>query len=308
MSLVGWFKGTGPSGFGYTSTAEEVTDGLDLDGETILITGCNSGLGKEAARVLAMRGATVFGAARTREKAQRACESFDGDARPVVCELSDPDSVNGCVDAVAGNDVTLDAIICNAGIMALPEAEQVMGFEKQFFVNHIGHSILVFGLLEHLADDGRVVMLSSEAHRRTPEGGIAFDNLSGEKSYDPWKFYGQSKLANLLFANKLAEQFEQAPTSRVANAVHPGVIGTDLARHMNPFLKGLMSVAGPLFLKSIPQGAATETYAAVHPDAAEINGEYLSHSNVAEPSDHGKDDELRDKLWRETEQIVEDIA
>lgn len=308
MSLIGWFKGTGPSGYGYSSTAEDVTEELDLEGQAILITGCNSGLGRETARVLAERGATVFGAARTREKAERACESFDGDARPVVCELSDPDSVTACVDAVAESGVTLDVILCNAGIMALPKLEQVMGYEKQFFVNHIGHSILVLGLLEHLAQDGRVVMLSSEAHRRTPDGGIAFDNLSGEHGYNDWTFYGQSKLANLLFARKLAQLFDEAPTQRVANAVHPGVIGTDLARHMNPWLQGLMTIAEPMFLKSIPEGAATQTYAAVHPDGGDINGEYLSDCNIEEPSDHGQDDELRDRLWWETEKIIEEVT
>lgn len=310
MSLAGWFKGTGPSGFGYNSTAEEVTEGLGLDDWTVLITGCNSGLGAETSRVLVERGATVLGAARTQEKAERACDKIEGDgeAIPLVCELSDPTSVNQCADKVADRNVELDAVICNAGIMALPELEQVMGYEKQFFVNHIGHSILVLGLLDQLADDGRVVMLSSRAHRNTVDGGIDFDNLSGEQGYNDWEFYGQSKLANLLFARKLAQRFDEGQTDQVANAVHPGVIDTNLGRHMNPMLRSVLSLAKPLVLKTVPQGAATETYTAVHPDAKGLNGEYLKDCNVAEPSEYGQDDALRDQLWVETERIIDDVA
>ncbi len=308
MSLVAWMKGTGPSGFGYGSTAEAVTEGLDLSDRRMLITGCNSGIGRETMRVLAEHGATVFGAARNDEKAERTCEGVEGDARPVVCELSEPSSVHSCVEQVGEAEGELDAIICNAGIMALPELEQVHGYEKQFFVNHIGHFILVTGLLDQLTDDGRVVMLSSEAHKRTPEGGIAFENLSGEHGYDDWTFYGQSKLANLLFARELARRFDDDETDRIANAVHPGVINTNLSRYMNPFLRAGMAVVEPLFLKSIPQGAATQTYVAVHPDAAEHNGEYFADCNLAESSAEGRDMQLAERLWEESERIVDELG
>lgn len=308
MSLVSWMKGTGETGFGYGSTAEEVTEGLDLSDRSMLITGCNSGIGRETMRVLVERGATVFGAARTEQKAEEACESVDGEARPVVCELSDPESVLGCVDDVSGAEVDLDAIICNAGIMALPELEQVHGYEKQFFVNHIGHFLLVTNLLEDLAEEGRVVMLSSEAHQRAPKNGIQFDNLSGENDYDAWKAYGQSKLANLLFARELARQFQDDETDRVANAIHPGVINTNLARHLNALLAGALKVVEPLFLKSIPQGAATQTFVAVHPKAADHNGEYFADCNVSESSEAGRDMQLAERLWEESERIVEEVT
>jgi len=304
IGLIGWFKGTGPSGFGWTSTAEEVTEGLDLGDKRMLITGCNSGIGKESVRVLAMRGATVFGAARNERKATEACESVDGDTRPIVCELSDPESVRGCAEEVASEDAPLDAVICNAGIMALPELEQVHGYEKQFFVNHIGHFILVTELLETLADDGRVVMLSSHAHHRAPDEGIQFDNLSGERGYDDWTAYGQSKLANVLFARELARRFERRETDRVANAVHPGVINTNLARHLHPLLQGAMKLIEPLVFKSIAQGAATQTHVAAHPDAAEHNGEYFADCNVETSSEAGRDMELAERLWKESERIV----
>lgn len=307
IALIGWFKGTGPNGFGWASTAEEVTEGVDLSGTHMLITGCNSGIGKETMRVLAMRGATVFGAARTERKATDACESVDGDTRPVACELSDPASVRQCADEVASHDDPLDAVICNAGIMALPELEQVHGYEKQFFVNHIGHFILVTELLDALADDGRVVMLSSDAHQRAPEAGIEFDNLSGERDYGAWKAYGQSKLANLLFARELARRFDDDETDRTANAVHPGVINTNLARNLHPLLQGAMSLVEPLLFKSVEQGAATETYVAAHPDADRHNGEYFADCNVEESSEAGRDMDLAERLWEESERIVQSL-
>src|SRR5471032_974933 len=135
MSLYALLSPKGPSGFGYGSTAAEVTAGLALAGKTILITGCNSGLGFEAMRALAAGGARVIGAARSIEKATAACASMvAGAATGVACELSDPASVRSCVKFIAEEmKVRLDAIICNAGIMAPSKLLQSHGFELQFF-------------------------------------------------------------------------------------------------------------------------------------------------------------------------------
>jgi NAD(P)-dependent dehydrogenase (short-subunit alcohol dehydrogenase family) len=302
MSLYQLFKGKGPSGFGYGSTAEQVTEGLSLEGKTILVTGCNSGLGLEAMRVLAQRGARVLGTARTLEKARAACAAVGGTAVPYACELSDPSSVRACVEAVKRGGERLDAIICNAGIMALPKLEQVHGIELQFFTNHIGHFMLVTGLLDRLADDGRVVMLSSGAHTMAPREGIRFDDLAGARGYTPWGHYGQSKLANLLFAKELARRL--AGTRRTANAVHPGVIRTNLGRHMPGFADLLFGLAGPLVLKSVPQGAATEVYVAVHPAVAGISGAYFADCNVAKARADADDPALARRLWEVSEVIV----
>jgi len=301
MSLYSMIKGKGPSGFGYGSTTEEVTAGLDLSGKTYLVTGCNSGLGGETMRVLAKRGAKVLGAARTQKKADDACRGVDGDTVGVVCELSEPDSVRACVESVKAH-APLDGIVCNAGIMALPKLQQKHGIELQLFTNHVGHFLLVMGLVDSLADGGRVVMLSSAAHQAAPSVGIELDNLSGEKGYSAWKAYGQSKLANLLFARQLAKQLEG--TGKTANAVHPGVIATNLSRHMNPLARVALGLGKPLFLKTIPQGAATQTYVATHPDAADLSGEYFSDCNVAKSSRQGRDMALAAKLWEATEEIV----
>ncbi len=306
MSLVALFKGNGPSGFGYGSTAEQVTSGIDLVGKTYLVTGCNSGLGLETVRVLAMRGARIIAAARSEEKANAALRAAGAEGTGVACDLSEPDSVRACVERVFGLDHHLDGIIANAGIMALPTLTQKRGYELQFFTNHVGHFILVTGLLDRLADDGRVVMVSSRAHQRAPDEGIRFDDLGGEQSYTPWGAYGQSKLANLLFARTLAKRL--AGSGRTANAVHPGVIATNITRHMNPIVRGVLAVAEPLVLKSIPQGAATQCCVATHPDAARVSGEYWFDSNVQPSSSNGADDAMAERLWTVSEEIAAKVV
>jgi WW domain-containing oxidoreductase len=301
MSLYQLFKAKGPSGFGYGTTAEQVTEGMSLAGGTMLVTGCNSGLGLETMRVLALRGARVVGTARTIEKAREACATVTGETVPLACELSDPASVRKCVASVVAAGIRLDAMICNAGIMGLPKLERVHGCELQFFTNHIGHFILVTGLLGQLTDSGRVVMLSSTAHARAKEGGIEFDNLDGGKGYDPWRFYGQSKFANLLFAKELARRL--AGTQRTANAVHPGVIRTNLIRH-NPILNMAAAVFSPLLLKTVAQGAATQVYVATNPGLANVSGEYFADCNVATPRADAMSAATAKQLWEVSEQIV----
>jgi WW domain-containing oxidoreductase len=306
MSLYSLLSPKGSNGFGYGSTAEEVTEGVSLAGKTILVTGCNSGLGYETMRVLTLRGAWVIGAARTLEKARTACDSVIGKTTPLACELSEPASIRECVKAIKSEQrAALDAIICNAGIMALPQLTRAYGYEMQFFANHIGHFILVTGLLEVLAESGRVVMLSSSAHTLAPKGGIEFDNLTGEKGYRPWAAYGQSKFANLLFAKELARRLEG--TGRTANAVHPGVINTNLGRNMAlpGFVRAMLyGIGGALFMKSIPEGAATQCYIAVNPGASRSSGQYFVNCNASKPRADANEPALAQKLWEVSSGIV----
>lgn len=303
MSLVSVIKGRrGVSGYGYASTAEEVTAGLDLRGKNILITGVNAGLGQETARVLSERGARIVGLARTREKAAAACRAFGPNALPLACELSEPSSVRSAVDELTRLKQPLDVIVCNAGIMALPKRELHHGQELQFLTNHIGHFILVTGLLDLLRGRGRVVMLSSGAHNAAPPTGIQFDDLTFERNYSSWAAYGQSKLANLLFARSLARRL--AGSGRTSNAVHPGVISTDLTRHLPLGLRLIYPVASAVAMKNVAQGAATQCYVATHPSLEGVSGEYFADCNVAKSSRLGRDAELGERLWSVTEEIV----
>ncbi|HEX4340619.1 MAG TPA: SDR family oxidoreductase [Polyangiaceae bacterium] len=305
MSLLGIFTRKGPSGFGYNSTAQDVTAPLDLRGRNILVTGGNSGLGLETARVLALRGACVIATGRSEDKVRSACSELEGEIVPLACELTDPRSVRACAETVMARTGKLDAIICNAGIIAPSKLERVFGYELVFFTNHIGHFLLVTTLLGHLAEGARVVMVSSGAHRATRKAGIEFDDLSGEKHYSRWTAYGQSKLANLLFAKELARRLGDRGQS--ANAVDPGAIDTNLARHTSAPLRAGMFLASPFLFKSIAQGAATQCYVATSPTLAGVSGEYFSDCNIAKSSAHANDAELAARLWSESERIVETL-
>jgi len=305
MSLFAIFRPVGPTGFGYGSTAEQVTEGLSLAGKTILVTGCNSGIGQESCRVLASRGALVLGTARTKAKADAACAKFPGESIGYACELADPVSVRACVSAIKADGHQLDVVICNAGIMMLPKLETAHGYELQFFTNHIGHFVLVNGLLDVVKGDGRVVVLSSEGHRQAPANGIDFNNLSGEKGYKPLTAYGQSKMANLLFAKELQRQFHGS--GRTAYAVHPGVVNTNLVRNLGPMLRMLASSVGSLLLKTVEEGAATEVFAAVSPKALPLAGCYLADSNKKKSRADADSPWLARQLWVKSEEIVRSL-
>ncbi len=302
MSVVALLRGKGPSGYGYGSTAEVVTQGVSLKGKSFLVTGCTAGLGRETVRVLAQRGARVFATGRSKEKVVAALERMPGVVVPLACELAEPASVRACIAAVQAEGAKLDGIITNAGIMALPKLERAHGYELQFFTNHIGHFLLVTGLLGSLTEKGRVVVLSSGAHKAAPKVGIDFENLTGERGYDAWAAYGQSKLANLLFAKQLAKRLHG--TGQTANAVHPGVIKTSLSRSMSPVVRLALGLAEPFALKSIEQGAATQCYVATRPELDGVSGEYFSHCNIATPSNLAQDSALAERLWEESERIV----
>ncbi|MBP7283402.1 MAG: SDR family oxidoreductase [Leptospiraceae bacterium] len=306
MSLLAMLKPKGKNGFGYSTTAEEVTAGISLEGKTIFITGCNSGLGKETIRVLALRGARIIGTARTKEKAESALKEISGKSHlGLECELANPTNIKACVTEIKKQKIKLDVIICNAGIMALPTLEKAFGYDLQFFTNHIGHFLLVTELLSELTEEARVVVVSSEAHRNAPKEGIDSENLAGEKYYSAWTFYGQSKFANLLFAKELARRF--SGTKKTAYALHPGVIKTNLARSMNPVLQILFGMGEHLFLKSVPQGAATECYLASNPTVSSLSGNYFADCNPKSPRKDAENLELAKKLWEVSEKIVAKI-
>lgn len=289
--------------FNFHSTAEEVTEGLDLTGQNWLVTGCNSGLGKESIRVLALRGANIIGLARTKAKAEQSFDDLRISGTPIDCELSDLNSVHSAAQQVKALGLPLKGIIANAGIMALPTLQQKNGIELQFYTNHVGHFLLVTELVEQLQDDGRVVMLSSRAHFYAKDSGLELDNLSGENMYHDWRMYGRSKLANILFANALNKRF--SGSNRTANAVHPGVIRTNLGRHVLDREGMYKQIEKSIPLKDIPQGTATQVLVATHPELSNIGGKYFSDCQIATPIPQAEDDALAEKLWSMTEEIIQ---
>lgn len=275
------------------STAEDVTADLNLSGKTAVITGCNSGIGLETMRVLALRGAHVIGTARTLEKGQQACAQIKGRATPVVLELADFDSVVACADAIRQLNVDIDMLILNAGIMT-PKWRAVNGIEQHFLVNHLGHFLLTQRLLDRVtaATQGRVVVVGSGNHRDAPKGGIQFDDLSGKR----WKnYYHHSKLANGLFSLELSKRLRG--TRATSNCLTPGPVDTNIRRHLS-------QNNWPDKLKSAAEGAATVCYVAAHPSLAKVTGEYFRDCAPDAQSPYQTDAAMAKRLWEVSTELT----
>jgi NAD(P)-dependent dehydrogenase (short-subunit alcohol dehydrogenase family) len=274
------------SAFGPLSTAEEVTDGLDLTGRTAVVTGCNSGLGLESMRVLALRGAHVIGTARTLAKGREACGSIKGRTTAVAMELADFASVVDCANQIRTLTPRIDILMLNAGI-ALDAPEQVNGLEKQFVVNHLGHFVLTQRVIDlvRAAPQGRVVTVGSGSHREAPAGGIQFESLSGKGWSN--KGYAHSKLANGLFSLELANRLRG--TKATSNCLTPGPVHTNIFRTWSSPVERNA--------KTVQQGAATQCYVATAPALATTSGEYFKDCNPAPQSEAQRDAAMAARLW-----------
>lgn len=290
--------------FGSRSTADKVLAGIDLSGKHFVVTGCNSGIGFETMNALAANGAHVIGLARTLADAAIACAKAGPTCTPVACDLADLESVAAAVETIRGLQGPLDAIVANAGIANLPTLQTRYGIEMQFLVNHIGHFALVNQLLDLVRNGtGRIVMVSSHASvNQAPAEGILFDNLDGHGFYKPFAFYGQSKLANALFAKELSRRLSSRGIA--VNSVHPGATkGTGLNKQLSLPLKIALFMARP-FMRSAQQGAATQTLLAANPRVSGITGEYWSNCQIAAGNPLLEDIGLAKRLWEISEDIV----
>ena len=293
------------SSFGADSTAEIVTEGLDLSGKTYAITGANSGLGFETMRVLTLRGAHVIGIARSQAKAETACASVQGNATPEYLDLADFASVVACADRIRASGISIDGLICNAGVVAVRELEIVNGVEKHFCINHLGHFILINQLLDSVlaSQQKRFVIVSSRAHRNAPPQGILFDDLAWrDTEYDPQVAYGHSKLANALCSRELARRLSDGDAT--SNSLHPGVIVTNAIRNMDPWMQTAARWLGWLFTKTVEEGAATQTYLATSPGLVDVRGYYFDDCNVGEGTPYLTDDAMALKLWQVSEALT----
>lgn len=291
--------------FGARSTADQVLAGIDLSGKRFVVTGCNSGMGLETMSALAANGAEVIGLARTQQGAEQACRAVAFNSLPMQCDLSDFDSISAAVQAISQLSGGLDGIVANAGIARPAALHTRHGVELQFLVNHIGHFALINGLTRLLRDgSARVVVVSSSASQRlAPAEGIMFDNIAGQRFYDPALFYGQSKLANALYAKELARRLRGRGIA--VNAADPGAVrGTGLMQHLNWPMRFLQALAGP-FMKSAPQGAATAVLLAANPGASGVSGEYWADCRAAQGNPLLEDVALAARLWDLSERVLE---
>lgn len=279
------------SGFGATSTAADVVDGIDLTGKLAIVTGGYSGLGLETTRALTSAGAHVVVPARRPSAAQEALAGMES-VEVGTLDLSDLGSVRGFAERFLDTGRTIDFVIDNAGIMACPETRVGPGWEAQFATNHLGHYALVNRLWPAIAPGGaRVVSVSSRGHHFS---GIRWDDVHWRRGYDKWQAYGQAKTANVLFAVHL-DRLGRDHGVR-AFSLHPGGILTPLQRHLpkeEMVELGWIDQEGrplnPAGFKSAEQGAATQVWAATSPQLNGLGGVYLEDCDIAEPAGAGSD-------------------
>ncbi|RAL50640.1 hypothetical protein DM860_015787 [Cuscuta australis] len=307
----------GPSGFGSASTAEKVTHAIDASHLTAIVTGGGSGIGLETVRVLTLRKAHVIIAARNTETAKEAKAHILKDnptARVDVMklDLSSLRSIKAFADDFKALSLPLNILINNAGIMFTPFELSQDGHEMQFATNHLGHFYLTNLLLDTMKEtakasgiEGRIVNLSSIAHRYPYRKGIKFDHINDKKSYNDKMAYGQSKLANILHANELSRRLREEGANISVNSVHPGVIMTNLMRH-STLLMNILRIFTCVIWKNVPQGAATTCYVALHPDLKGVSGKYFVDCNECKPSKLARKEALGKKLWDFSNQLIKE--
>jgi NAD(P)-dependent dehydrogenase (short-subunit alcohol dehydrogenase family) len=293
------------------TTATEALSGRRLEGLTAIVTGASSGIGLETARALAFAGADVVLACRSVASAEAVAVTLRaglpanaGRLEVAALDLSDLRSVRDFVQGFVASGRRLDILINNAGVMATPLSFTAQGIELQLATNHLGHFALTTGLLPVLGPAGRVVTVASSVQGRGDGQGV-LDSLTTDRAftrrrYSPYAAYDDSKLANVLFTRGLATRL--AP-GQSAHSVHPGVIGTNLARSMG-LLGKVFVVLLKLFSKSPAQGAATSVYAATAPELAGRSGSHLADCQVVASSHRGQDAGLAERLWLVSEQLV----
>lgn len=307
--------------FGFESTTDDVLEGIDLTGKRILVTGASAGLGVETTRALAAHGGSVTMAVRDLDKGAAAREQVladvpDADLELHRLDLADLASVRAFAESFLDDHPVLHVLIGNAGVMACPQGTTADGFETQLGTNHLGHFLLVQLLTPALvaAHGARVVLLSSAGHRL---GDVDLDDPGWERQpYDPWVAYGRSKTANVLCAVGIDQRLRDQGVR--AFAVHPGVIATELSRHLTEesmaAFRAMQRPGERTAMKSVAQGAATTVYAATSPDLDGQGGLYLEDCHVAEVTDdptqrsgvrpYALDPERADALWALSEELV----
>ncbi|XP_056268151.1 retinol dehydrogenase 13 [Pseudoliparis swirei] len=280
-----------------------------LDGKTVLITGANTGIGKETALDMAKRGARVILACRDVTKACIVADEIrqqSGNGNVVVkkLDLASLQSVRDLAKDVEENEERLDILINNAGIMMCPKWKTNDGFEMQFGVNHLGHFLLTNCLLNLLkkSTPSRVVIVSSLAHEK---GSIDFDDIHLDVQYHRETSYRQSKLANVLFCRELASRLQG--TGVTVYSLHPGVIRTELGRHLLPTLalwQRIFVTPIIMLIKSPAAGAQTSIYCAVDESQANASGLYYSDCAPKEPAPQALDDAAAKRLWELSASMV----
>lgn len=283
----------------------------DQTGRVAVVTGANTGLGFETARVLAERGASVVLAVRDVEKGKNAAARISGTVSVQALDLTSLESVRNAAAELRTKHASIDLLINNAGVMQPPKQTTQDGFELQLGTNHLGHFAFTGLLLDLMlpVPGSRVVTVSSVAHRW---GGAAihFDDLQWDRSYDPAAAYRQSKLANLLFTYALQRRLAPLGTT-ISVAAHPGIANTELARHAPAALRVLAPIIGPFVSQDAVSGALPSLRAATDP--AVLGGQYYGpdgrgelrgNPHVVASSPQSYDETIQQRLWTVSEDLT----
>ena len=320
------------SGYSAETTTDEILAGADLSGRRFVVTGASSGLGEETVRALASKGARVSMLARNREKTEAAAKRIREQVPAAELELWDVDladlaSIRKFTDAYLAEHDAIDVLVNNAGVMCCPLGRTADGFEMQFGTNHLGHFLLTNRLMPAIlkGDAPRIVNLSSGGHSISD---VDLDDPNFERQdYDPWDSYGRSKTANVLFTVELVKR--HGPKGLLSYAVHPGMIMTELGRHLTEETMKQMvdrqkarrestgapepEGGGGMPFKSVEAGAATQVWAATAAELVEHTGSYLADCQLGiegeNPTHRGFEGYALDpvtaaKLWTLSEELV----
>jgi len=274
-----------------------------------LVTGANAGIGKEIARQLARRGARVIFLCRSEERARAAMEEIATDTgndnlHLVLCDLSRQAQIRAAAQEITERFDRLDVLVNNAGVYLTDFVLTVDQLEKTWAVNHLGYFLLTNLLLDLLkaSAPARIVNVASDAHR---DATIDFDNLNGEQGYNWYTAYGQSKLANVLFTRELARRLEG--TGVTANALHPGVVASEIWNRNADWVSWLVRLFTPFF-RSPQKGAETAVYLATSPEVAGVSGRYFKDCQEKRPAEVAQDEAVARRLWAVSEAQVGDAT
>jgi NAD(P)-dependent dehydrogenase (short-subunit alcohol dehydrogenase family) len=280
-----------------------------MDDKVAVITGSNSGIGKETAVGLAAMGMTTVLACRNQEKAEAAAAEVRERAASqavhvVALDLSDLASVTACADQIMKRWGRLDVLVNNAGGIWSKREESVQGFEQTFAVNHVGHFVLTAALLDRLraSAPSRILNLTSVMHHSAVLG-MRWDDLNARRHYTSFVAYAQSKLANILFTRALAGRLEGSGVT--ANAVHPGPVRSGFG--MDGDLQGIVRMGNELFrpFEISPQaGAITSIHVATAPELERASGGYYARGRPGRMSRHARSRPEAERLWRVSEQLI----
>ena len=278
---------------------------FEIKNKNVLITGATSGIGEATAIDLAKKGANIFFIARNNLKAQNLSDKieFISGKRPkfFIADLASLKNIKESALEFISLDIPLHVLLNNAGLINNNRKETVEGFEEVFSINHLAYFYLTHLLLEKLKEGtpSRIINVSSGAHAFVK--GFNFDDVYSLKEYKPFKEYGYSKLANILFTKKLSQVLENE--NIIVNCLHPGVVGTGFGQNNGIFSKILFNLSKP-FMRSSEKGAETSIYLCSSPDVSDVSGQYFYNCKIAKTTTWANNQEDADRLWNLSKELT----